>query len=201
MIQAGNTFSLLFSWHRASGLWVWAMLLVFAWSAVGLNLHQVYDPVMRAVYGPGREFHLPKLPSPRVAPTLSFREAHERARRSMTREAAARGVEIYAERMLRYSPAGGRYEYRVYSSRDVSQRYPTTAVWLDGNTGEMLDMMLPTGESTRLTVTTWINQLHFGSVAVAGFPYRVFVALMGIAVALLSASGLWIWLRKRRRAR
>ncbi len=32
--------------HRASGLWLWALLLVFAWSAVGLNLPQVHRPVM-----------------------------------------------------------------------------------------------------------------------------------------------------------
>jgi uncharacterized iron-regulated membrane protein len=31
--------------HRASGLWLWSMLLVFAWSAVGFNLPQVHDPL------------------------------------------------------------------------------------------------------------------------------------------------------------
>lgn len=33
--------------HGASGLWVWAMLFVFAWSGVAFNLEsQVYNPVM-----------------------------------------------------------------------------------------------------------------------------------------------------------
>ena len=33
--------------HRAGGLWLWAMLFVFAWSSVAFNLTPAYDAVMR----------------------------------------------------------------------------------------------------------------------------------------------------------
>jgi uncharacterized iron-regulated membrane protein len=38
LLRTTKLFSFVFTWHRASGLWVWAMLLVFAWSAVGLKM-------------------------------------------------------------------------------------------------------------------------------------------------------------------
>jgi uncharacterized iron-regulated membrane protein len=53
----------------------------------------------------------------------------------------------------------------------------------------------PTGIDAGNTITSWIVALHVG--AVFGLPYRAFVSMMGIAVALLSVTGVWIWLRKR----
>jgi uncharacterized iron-regulated membrane protein len=196
-VRTGKLFSLIFSWHRASGLWLWAMLLVLAWSAVGLNLHQVYQPIMHSVYGPGKVYNLPKLKQPVQRPALSFRQAREKARALMREATHAQGVQVYSERMIRYQPAGSRYEYRVYSSRDVGERYATTTLWLDGNTGEQLDVMFPTGDGAGITLTTWINQLHFGTVG--GWPYRALLVVAGLAVALLSVTGVWIWWRKRQK--
>jgi uncharacterized iron-regulated membrane protein len=200
LIRARKLFSFIFTWHRAGGLWAWAMLLVFSWSSVGLNLHEVYDPVMSALYG-GPEYELPKRSVPLVSPALSFRQAHEQARRLMAQDTQARGIDVYSERMLRYLPRAGLYEYRVYSSRDVSKRYATTTVLLDGNTGERELFVAPTGESLGASVTTWIYQLHFGTVAAGGWPYRLFVAAMGLVVVCLSVSGSWIWWTKRAKRR
>ena len=112
LIRATKLFSFIFTWHRASGLWLWAMLLVFSWSSVSLNLHEVYDPVMSALYG-GREYELPKRSAPLPSPALSFRQAHAQARRLMAQDTASRGIDVYSERMLRYLPKVGLYEYRV----------------------------------------------------------------------------------------
>jgi uncharacterized iron-regulated membrane protein len=174
------------------------MLLVFSWSSVSLNLHEVYDPVMTAIYG-GRDYELPKPPTPLVSPALSFRQAHERARRLMADDAESRGIDVYSERMLRYLPKAGLYEYRVYSSRDVSKRFATTTLLLDGNTGARERFIAPTGDNLRATVTTWIYQLHFGAVAVGGWPYRLFVSATGLIVVGLAVTGVWIWVKKRRK--
>jgi len=41
-----------FDLHRAFGLWVWPLLLVFALSSVSLNLkNEVYEPFMKTVFG------------------------------------------------------------------------------------------------------------------------------------------------------
>lgn len=45
-----GAYRLNFDLHRAGGLWVWPMLLIFAWSSVMLNLPSVYDWVTSAVF-------------------------------------------------------------------------------------------------------------------------------------------------------
>lgn len=47
------------------------------------------------------------------------------------------------------------------------------------------------------TLTTWIYQLHFGAVGILGLVYRVFVCVLGVAIAALSATGVWVWWVKR----
>jgi uncharacterized iron-regulated membrane protein len=199
LLRASKLFSLVFTWHRASGLWVWAALLVFAWSAVGLNLHEVYEPVMQLAFGmeePASQ-RLPKLEQPRPEPVLSWYEARSTGQRLMAERAKSSGFEVIEAYRLGYEPELGAFRYRVRSSLDVSDRYPSTAVWLDGDSGNLIAFDAPTGESTGRTLTTWLYQLHFGAVAIGGMPYRIFVCLMGVAVTLLSVTGLWIWLRKR----
>lgn len=198
-LRAHSVYAFVFTWHRASGLWVWGMLLVFAWSAVGLNLREVYNPVMNAVLGMNDRARstIPELASPRHAPKLDFEAALTTARALMAVEADEAGFHLEEEVSLGYDAARGTYAYRVRSSLDISDRYPATMLWFDGETGSRLAFEGPTGGPAGNTVTTWLYQLHFGSVAVLGWPYRVFVSLVGLGVAALSLTGVWIWWRKR----
>ena len=74
---------------------------------------------------------------------------------------------------------------------------PATSIWLDGYTGERVAFEAPTGQTTGNTINTWLCHLHWGSIAIGGCPYRIFISLMGLAVASLSVTGVWIWWRKR----
>lgn len=202
LVKATKLFSLVFTWHRASGLWVWAMLLVFAWSAVGMNLTEVYNPVMNTAFGlKARAFEsLPVLETPRAS-RLSWPSALDQARSLMRGEASGRDFDVLEERGLSYYASRGMFQYRVRSSLDISKRYPSTVIWFDGDTGEQAIFEAPTGERAGNTITSWINHLHFGSISVGGLPYRIFVSLTGVAVALLSITGIWIWWRKRKKRR
>ena len=199
LVRAGQVFSLVFTWHRASGLWVWALLLVFAWSGVGLNLQSVYKPVMAAAFGSQeRAFsRIAKLDPPLAEPELDWREAHRRARALMAEQAARQGFEVQAERRMVYHPEYGAFRYQVKSSLDVSNRYPDTTLWFGARDGRLLGLDVPTGQNAGLTLTTWLYQLHFGAIERLGLPYRVLVCLMGLATALLSVTGVWIWWVKR----
>jgi uncharacterized iron-regulated membrane protein len=199
LIKGGQIFSWVFTWHRASGLWVWALLLVFAWSAVGLNLRDVYHPVMNGLFGlDERAFErLPKYDPPRMVAGLGWAAAHRRGQVLMAEQAGQRGVEVFAEHRLVYAPEFGAYRYHVQSSLDVSDRYASTTVWFDADSGALLAFEAPTGQSAGQTITTWIYQLHFGSVHGLGLPYRIFVSLLGLAIAVLSVTGVWIWWVKR----
>ena len=199
LLRTNKLFSFVFTWHRASGLWVWAMLFVFAWSAVALNLREVYHPVMKAAFDmPERAYErFSKLDEPRPEPALSWADALAKGRSLMAQEAARHGLEVYGERRIDYDADRGTFRYAVRSSRDISDRYPSTTVWFDGDRGDLMAFEAPTGENTGATITTWLYHLHFGSIAAGGWPYRIFVCLMGLGVALLSVTGVWIWWRKR----
>jgi uncharacterized iron-regulated membrane protein len=198
-LRTGKLFSLVFSWHRASGLWLWAVLLVFAWSAVGLNLHAVYRPVMATLWGfeDGTHERLPQLTRPYPEPRLSLREAHARGQWLMAEHARSRGFVIRRERALSHHADHGAYAYTVESSLDISSRSAQTAVYFDADSGRLLGFDAPTAISAGNTLTSWLYALHFA--AVGGVWYRGFVSLMGLCVATLSMTGVWIWWRKRAR--
>lgn len=198
LLRTGKLFSLIFSWHRASGLWVWGMLLVFAWSGVALSLSEVYTPVMSATFGMRDAAEsLPRPARPRSAVQLDWQRARETGARLMAEQAKQHGIEVIAERRMTYDLERGVYRYQVRSSRDISERYPATNVWLDGDTGRLLAFEAPTGAALGTTITTWLIHLHFGTLAAGGLLYRLFVCAMGLAVAVLSATGVWIWFKKR----
>ena len=200
VIRAQSFFALLFTWHRATGLWLWAMLLVFAWSAVGLNLQEVYIPVMRLAFGSASVAdRLPILAKPRPEPSLAWDVALTKGRVLMAREASVQHVSVIHETALRYFPRYGAYRYQVRSTADISEHYPRTSVWFDAQTGKLLAFDAPTGQHAATTANTWLLALHFGDLAGGGLAYRVFVMLMGVLVALLSVSGVLIWLRKTKR--
>jgi len=198
VVKTGSFYKLTFTWHQASGLWVWAMLFVFAWSAVGLNLHQVYEPVMKATFGmQERAFRtIPSLESPRQQPQISWLDARDRGRELMAAEADMRGFEIGEESRLSYTPGKGTYQYVVHSSLDVATRWGGTRVWFDGNTGERIAFEAPTGTALGNSITSWLYALHFA--ALWGWPFQAFVCVMGLLIAVLSVSGVCIWWVKRR---
>jgi uncharacterized iron-regulated membrane protein len=175
------------------------MLLVFAWSAVGLNLHEVYGPAMKALAGleDWPSDRLPTYDPPLTKPGLEWHEARRRGQALMAEQARERGFTIREERLLAYHPDYGAFRYQVYSSLDISERFAATTVWLDRQSGALLAFEAPTGQNSGRSLTMWLYQLHFGAVDRLGTPYRVFVCLMGLAIATLSVTGVWVWWMKR----
>jgi uncharacterized iron-regulated membrane protein len=195
LVRASSLFSFVFTWHRASGLWIWGMLLLFAWSGVALNLSPVYTPLMRALGSDTRE-----PTSSSREPPPSYATLLERGRRVAAEEAKAAGFSILSERRLVHEPERGVVRYQVRSSKDVSDRYAGTTFELDSQTGALLRTVLPTGGAPADTFTTWLLNLHFGSVAVLGAPYRALVSAVGGMVVALSVSGVVVFVRRKLRA-
>lgn len=195
----GGPFKLNFDLHRTGGLWLWAMLFVLAWSSVAFNLKEVYRPVTGLVLGvqaadPARG-HLPAIAQPRAEPTLAPLQALEVGRRMMAVQAAQQSFAVEREDWLGYQPAQGVYIYIVRSSRDVRDRYGgNTRLFIDSDSGAFRGLFLPTGAATGDTFTTWITAVHMA--AVWGMPMKLFVCAMGLVVAMLSVTGVIIWLRK-----
>lgn len=198
LVKTKQLGSFMFTFHRASGLWAWAMLLVFAWSAVAFNLREVYTPVMAALTGMKPEGHdvLPQLKPPYPKPALSLREAHAVGKKLMAEEARRRGFTIEREYRLYYAEDHAAFAYGVESSLDLSRKHPRTEVYFDGN-GRFINFDAPTGIAAGNTLSSLLIALHIASIG--GLPYKVLVSLFGLVVAGLSVTGVWVWWKKRER--
>lgn len=193
-----NAFRLNFDLHRAGSLWVWPLLLVFAWSSVMLCLTPVYDVVTSNLFDYKSAFDIFASQSlhPNEHPRLSWREAEKIGERIMSEQAATRGFALGHPSSLGYVPALGAYSYGSASGLDVRGRASDTSVWFDGDSGELRWTFFPTGEHTGNTISSWLFALHFADVADL-MAYRLTVCLSGLWVAGLSITGAIIWLFKR----
>jgi uncharacterized iron-regulated membrane protein len=191
-----------FDLHRAAGLWLWAILFIFAWSSVMMNIRPfVFDPVMRILFdyqSPVDSYMALIRSPPREQPALGWREAQTVGERLMAAAAAERGFTFDEPQSLSFSPEIGAYEYFVRSSRDLFERSPkggSTSVLFDGDTGALIEISLPTGERPGNTVESWLYALHMARVF--GLPYRIFVCALGLLIVVLSATGVYVWWKKR----
>lgn len=192
----GGASKINFNLHRAGGLWLWAMLFVFAWSSVAFNLREVYTPVMDTLFArQSVDEKIPKLAKPLINPRLDVAAALSTGRKLMKRASQRYAFTINHEVKIYYDAGKGIYTYVVNSSRDISEKAADTAVMFNANSGEQAGVYLPTGEAAGDTITEWLVTLHMARVW--GLPMQIFVSAMGFSVVGLTVTGILIWLKKR----
>lgn len=196
---SASRYKLNFDLHRAGGLWLWPLLLVFAWSSVSFNLPQVYVPVMKLLGGQDqREFYFAALlAQPRTEPALSYHQALDRGQELAREQAAQAGLALdgSGETFLWHTPETGMFVYYFTTSADISKHGAGTLVAFDSNSGELSYFEAPTGQVAANTVTTWISMLH--TAHVGGTAWRIAVSVIGALVTMLCVTGVVIWMRKR----
>jgi uncharacterized iron-regulated membrane protein len=183
--------------HRAGGLWLWAVLFIFAWSSVMFNLRaQVWQPVMGIAFEFDENWrNAPERPTFDTPPMLGWNEALAHARAEMRRFAEERRLRLDFEQSLAFNPNNHTYVYMVHSNADLRRHVGNTALLIDADTGARLAYYLPTGAAAGDTVGNWMGALHMGHVF--GLPYRIFVTVLGLVVVGLSVTGLVVWWKKR----
>lgn len=186
-----------FDLHRAVGLWLCTVLLIFAWSSVMFNLRdQIYLPIMSQLMPFDLSWRsVPKLDQPLTRIPMPWQEAHRMARQAMQGFAQVHHLTIDFEDKLRLDRARGLYMYAVHSSADLRADKGNTAILIDAQTGELKGWWLPTMGETGNSFSNWLGALHMGQVF--GLPYRIFVCFNGIALVAISITGVLIWSRKR----
>lgn len=188
---------LIFDLHRSGGVWVWGLLLMLAVTSVSLNLDtQVMRPLVSTLS--------PLTPSP-FQSRAGSRE-RERAEPLLSREQAIAAAEVEGRRRGWTAPAGSIFYAQRFGIYGVTFFTPeddrdedgvgNNVLYLDGDTGAVLGEKVP-GHGTAGDVFMQV-QLPLHSGRILGTPGRVLMSFMGIFVAVLSATGLVIWVRKRR---
>lgn len=194
---AGGSYRLTVDLHRAGGLWIWPLLLVFAWSSVSFTMTQVYNPVMKLFGYERLEDGIVPPRTPRHAPRIDFRAAQAVGEKLARQETVRLGLAIDPEREsgLFHRPDAGVYAYIFSSTADMRTRGGRSLVIFDSDTGKLVKVVLPQGQHGANTLTEWITSLHMA--AVWGLPWRIAVSLIGLMATMLSVTGILIWARKR----
>ena len=195
-----NAFRVNFDLHRAGGLWFWSLVFVFAWSSVMLTLQSVYVPVTNALFDYRSDEDVMKavlLPQPKDSPRLGWRQAQAAGEKLMAQQAELHGFTITRPYGMAYIPEFGVYTYAVRSSRDIRSHGWDTSVWVDGDTGALRDVGLPSGQHTGNTISTWLWGLHYGDIR-DFLPYRILVCIFGLVLTMLSVTGVYVWWKKRK---
>lgn len=191
-----NSYKLNFDLHRAGALWIWAMLFVLAWSAVSFNLRFVYFPVMMTAFDTQKDvIELLMTDLPPSEPKLTWQEALTQGRHLMAEQATQQGFSLGQEDNLSYNHHNGLFSYDAFSSLDLSQHHAATSLLFDGKTGAFKAVYLPTGKTSGDTINTWITNLHMATFWRPVLP--IFICIMGLLVAMLSITGVYIWWKKR----
>ena len=196
---SAGAFRLNFDLHRAAGLWFWVLLFAFAWSSVMLALMPVYERVTRALfdYESTEEMLSAVLPQPKENPRLGWHEAQAAGERLMAQQAGRLGFRIVRPYGMAYISAFGVYTYDVRTTADIRGHGWDTGVWVDGDTGALRKVFLPSGQHTGNTISTWLWAIHYGDIR-DFLPFRILVSLFGLVVAMLSVTGVYIWWKKRK---
>jgi uncharacterized iron-regulated membrane protein len=197
---SASAYRLNFDLHRASGLWLWPLLFIFAWSSVMFNYSSVYDWITARLFDyqtVEQEFASFSQRKPNEHPRLNWREALHKAEETIRNVAAENDIEIKGATGFAYLAEMGAYSYDVKSSRDISDGgWGGLGVWIDGDTGELVKVFYPDGEHSGNTVTNWLRALHFANWH-GWLAYRILVCVLGVVITMLSVTGVVIWLKKR----
>ncbi len=190
--------ALTYDTHRSGGVWIWLALLIIAVTSVGMNLE---DEIMRPVVA--RFSTLTASPTELIEP-----QAIERAPEpGIDAAQAVQMAQADARRRGWRTPPGGLFyspEYSLYGvgffhagSEHGDGGLGNAWLYLDASSGRILTATQPGAGSAGDVFMQAQFPLHSGRIA--GLPGRIFVSVLGLAVAGLSATGVYLWMRKQRR--
>jgi len=191
-----GAYKLNFDLHRAGGLWTWGLLFVLGFTAFSMNLYdEVFEPIMTKISDATPSIWSSREPRPQhemAPPRLSFAQIVERA----PKEATRRGWSEPPGHVF-YSREVNIYEIAYFAPEDghgvggVGHK----EVYFDGQDGHVLGDFRPwQGTAADLFVQA---QFPVHSGRILGLPGRILISVMGLVVAGLSATGVYIWYKKR----
>lgn len=190
---ANGGYKLNFDLHRSGGVWLWGLLLVMAFTSISMNLPDVVRSAVRSVA--------------ELSPTQY--EGRVRTKKSvspeMSREPILLRAAAEAKRRNWREPAGAMHYNAPYNLYGVSFFYPGNALgaaglgnailYYDGNRGELIGQKVPSEGTTADIFMAAQFPLHSGRIL--GLAGRILVSALGVLIAILSVTGVVIWVRKR----
>ncbi len=212
-----NMFKLNYDLHHAFGLWLWGILFVIAWSSVGFNLREVYQPVMHAVVGlEGRSERqensrkpLEKAEQASGAETATRVEAVDVVNKSNSIAYLSEQANIAAQSKgmivreflgIRWIEDEGQWQLRFKTDKDIGKKGGASSITVNAKTGSVEQVNFGYQNSSFGSKTNnWLLTLHMGHIShgIGHLLYQIFLALVGLAVTVLSITGVYLWWKGR----
>ncbi len=211
-----NMFKLNFDLHQAFGLWLWLMFFVIAWSSVGFNLQPVYQPVMQAVVGldpnewqvkkPMLELKMNKEINQKYKlDAASVNKANSIAYLSAQADIAAQsnGLKLKQTLGIRWIEEDNQWQMRFITDKDIGKKGGASSITVDATTGLVERVNFGYQSSTANQIDQWLATLHMGHIAEGQnqqglhLLYQIFLVSMGLALATLSGTGVYLWYKGR----
>jgi uncharacterized iron-regulated membrane protein len=185
---------LVFDLHRSGGVWLFLLVLMLAVTSVSMNLNtQVMRPVV--------EWFSPLTASPFASRSPAARPIEPQVERA---EVLAR-AEAEAQRRGFAEPAGGVFlssEFGLWGVGFFNAGHDhgdgglgNAWLYFDSRTGEPAGEHVPGTGSAGDVFLQSMFPLHSGRIL--GLPGRVLISVLGAAIALFSATGVWLWWSRR----
>lgn len=190
-------YKLNFDLHRSGSVWVWGMLLILAVTSVSMNLGtEVVRPLVNKISPLTPSVFDERTPTPEDRPIAAV-QTREQILAAARTEAAKRG---WTEPMgaIFYAEHHGVYGVGFF---DAGQDHSDGGIgnpWLyfDSTDGRLVSALVPGAGSAGDLFMDLQFPLHSGRIL--GLPGRIFVSALGLVVAMVSATGVVIWARKRK---
>ncbi|WOD18357.1 PepSY-associated TM helix domain-containing protein [Paraburkholderia kirstenboschensis] len=188
-------YALTFDLHRSGGVWIWGLLMIVAVTSVSMNLA---SPVVRPIVSMFSTLTPDPINNPEIL------RAPKPGDSVLTRERVVQLAQEAGKTQHLKAPPGGIYyaeflhAYGVgfYETGNDHGDMGLGNPWMywDAATGKLLGQQIP-GKGTAGDVFMQVQfPLHSGRIL--GLGGRVVISAVGVAVAVLSATGLLIWLKK-----
>ena len=188
---------LVFDLHRSGGVWLFLLMLTIAITSVAMNLEREVMRPLVSLFSTLSPSPLGSRATARaghpIEPRVGLAQALDLARAEARRRAwtqPAGGVSVSSRR--------GLYGIGFFEPGNSHGNGGLGNAWLyvDAQTGALAGAVVPGTGSAGDIFMQAMFPLHSGRIA--GTAGRVLMSLLGVAVAVLSATGVLIWARKRR---
>ena len=203
-----NTFKLNYDLHQAFGLWLWLMLFIIAWSSVGFNLQQVYQPVMQAVIGlesKQKQSDKPEKPAQitiKDDTKLSVTKADSIAYLTAQADIVAKENGVKVEQLLgmRWVGEDNHWQMRFKTNKDIGKKGGASSITVNAITGKVEKVNFGYQSSAASKADQWMATLHMGHISqgTGHLLYQLFLVVVGLAVTTLSGTGAYLWLKGRK---
>jgi uncharacterized iron-regulated membrane protein len=187
-----NRYRVNFDVHRAVGLWLWLLFFGIALSGVALALrYEVFRPVLAVVMSLSPD-PFEATPGATTGGNTTASVTYRSILAAATREGQRRGWPAPFD--VFHSP-----EFGVYGVGFGDHHAPGIGVpylYFDANTGLVRTQIIPGQGTAGDVLLQSMFPLHSGQII--GLPGRILISFSGIALVVLTVTGVVIWAKKRK---